>query len=104
MYLSTFVTRRIAQERMNDVHREAEQERLIRTARGPRRAPRWWLSMLRLSPVCWASSLRNRVDRPQPGGKSPAERCIKWLYHLQGLRSSRLEGARHLRTGASVLQ
>jgi len=45
MYLSPFVTRRIAQERMDDVQREAEQERLIRTARGPRRAPRWWPSL-----------------------------------------------------------
>ena len=43
MFFDPYMAQRLAEEYMKDRLREAEQERLIRAAQGPRKAREWWL-------------------------------------------------------------
>ena len=45
MWLNPFLAQQLAEERMKDVMREAEQARLIRAAKGPRKVREWRLPM-----------------------------------------------------------
>ena len=42
MYFDPYRTQRLAEERIKDRLREAEQYRLIRAAQGPQKARGWW--------------------------------------------------------------
>jgi hypothetical protein len=46
MYLNEFVTQLVAEERMKDAMRQAEQARLIREVEGSRESWRWRLPMI----------------------------------------------------------
>ena len=60
MLFSHYEAERIMEERVKDALREAEQERLIRTAKCPRKARGWWTSV-----ALMLSSLVGLVIRPQ---------------------------------------
>ena len=60
MLLNHYEAERMMEEHVKDALREAEQERLIRAARGPRRARGWWTSL-----ALMLSSLVGFVIRPQ---------------------------------------
>ena len=42
MLFNSYLAQRLAEERIKDRLREAEQYRLIRAAKGPRKARGWW--------------------------------------------------------------
>ena len=60
MLFNLFLTQQMMEERMKDALREAEQKRLIRAARGPRKVRGWWTSV-----ALMLSSLVGLVIRPQ---------------------------------------
>ena len=60
LFINPYLAQRLAEERMKDALREAEQERLIRAAKGPRKA-RERQSPVKLTFV----SLLGLVMRPQ---------------------------------------
>ena len=60
MYFDSYLAQRLAEERIKDRLREAEQYRLIRAAQGPRKARGWWRSV-----VLMLSSLIGLIIRPQ---------------------------------------
>ncbi|MCD4739463.1 MAG: hypothetical protein K8R89_09445 [Anaerolineae bacterium] len=43
MFCDPYMAQRLAEEYMKDRLREAEQDRLIRAAQGPRKTREWWL-------------------------------------------------------------
>ena len=60
MYFDPYLAQRLAEERIKDRLREAEQYRLIRAAQGPRKTRGWW------TPVAlMLGSLVGLVVRPQ---------------------------------------
>ncbi len=60
MYFDPYLAQRLAEERIKDRLREAEQYRLIRAAKGPRKTRGWW------TPVAlMLGSLVGLVVRPQ---------------------------------------
>jgi len=60
MYFDSYLAQRLAEERIKDRLREAEQERLIRAAKGPQKTRGWW------TPVAlMLGSLLGLVIRPQ---------------------------------------
>jgi len=60
MYFDSYLAQRLAEERIKDRLREAEQYRLIRAAQGPRKARGWWTPVMLM-----LSSLVGLVIRPQ---------------------------------------
>ena len=60
MLFNSYLAQRLAEERIKDRLREAEQYRLIRAAQGPRKARGWWLSV-----ALMLGSLVGLVVRPQ---------------------------------------
>ena len=60
MYFDSYLAQRLAEERIKDRLREAEQYRLIRAAQGPWKARGWWRSV-----VLMLSSLVGLIIRPQ---------------------------------------
>ena len=60
MWFNPFLAQEVGKERMKDALREAEQERLIRAANGPRK-PRGWRPRI----VLVLSSLLGLLMRPQ---------------------------------------
>ncbi len=60
MYFNPYEAQLLAKERMKDALREAEQERLIRAAKGPRKSRAW-----RLPVALILSSLLALFMRPQ---------------------------------------
>ena len=60
MYFDPYRTQRLAEERIKDRLREAEQYRLIRAAQGPQKARGWWTSL-----ALMLGSLVGLVVRPQ---------------------------------------
>jgi hypothetical protein len=60
MYFDPYLAQRLAEERIKDRLREAEQYRLIRAAQGPQKAREWWSSVALVF-----SSLVGLVVRPQ---------------------------------------
>ena len=60
MYFDPYLAQRLAEERIKDRLREAEQYRLIRAAKGPRKVRGWWTSV-----ALMLSSLVGLVIRPQ---------------------------------------
>jgi len=60
MWFNPFLAQEVGKERMEDALREAEQERLIRAAKGPRKARGWWTSVALI-----LGSLVGLVIRPQ---------------------------------------
>ena len=60
MLFSHYEAERIMEERVKDALRKAEQERLIRAAKGPRKVRGWWTSV-----ALMLSSLVGLVIRPQ---------------------------------------
>ncbi len=60
MYFDPYLAQRLAEERIKDRLREAEQYRLIRAAKDPRKAREWW------TPVAlMLGSLAGLIVRPQ---------------------------------------
>ena len=45
-FTSPYLVQRLAEERMKDALREAEQARLIRAAKGPRKARKEWFNVV----------------------------------------------------------
>ena len=60
MLFNSYLAQRLAEERIKDRLREAEQYRLIRAAKCPRKARGWWTSV-----ALMLSSLVGLVIRPQ---------------------------------------
>ena len=60
MLFNPYLAQRLAEERSKDMLREAEQYRLIRAAKGPRKARGWWTSL-----ALMLSGLAGFVIRPQ---------------------------------------
>ncbi|RLF32126.1 MAG: hypothetical protein DRN08_07010 [Thermoplasmata archaeon] len=60
MLFDPYLAQRLAEERIKDRLREAEQERLIRAAKGPRKARGWWTPL-----VLMLGSLVSLIIRPQ---------------------------------------
>ena len=60
MLFSHYEAERIMEERVKDALREAEQARLSRVAKGPRKARGWWTSV-----ALMLSSLVGLIIRPQ---------------------------------------
>jgi len=60
MLFNSYLAQRLAEERIKDRLREAEQYRLIRAAQGPQKARGWWTPV-----VLMFSSLVGLVVRPQ---------------------------------------
>ena len=46
MWFNPFLAQRLGEERMKDAQREAEQARLIRVAKGPRKVREWPLPVI----------------------------------------------------------
>ncbi len=60
MLFDPYLAQRLAEEYIKDRLREAEQARLIRAAKGPRKTRGWWTSV-----ALMLSSLVGLVIRPQ---------------------------------------
>ena len=60
MLFNPYLAQWLAEERMKDMLREAEQARLIRAAQGPRKARGWWTSL-----ALMLGALLGPVIRPQ---------------------------------------
>ena len=60
MLFNPYLAQRLAEEHIKDALREAEQERLIRAAKGPWKGRGWWPSV-----ALMLSSLFGLVIRPQ---------------------------------------
>jgi len=60
MYFDPYLAQRLVEERIKDRLRETEEYRLIRAAKGPQKARRWWPSV-----ALMLSSLLGLFIRPQ---------------------------------------
>ena len=60
LWFNPYLAERLAEERRKDAMREAEQARLIRAAKGPRKVRGWWLPVVSI-----LGSLLGLVIRPQ---------------------------------------
>jgi len=60
MYFDSYLAQRLAEERIKDRLREAEQYRLIRAAQGSRKARGWWTPL-----ALMLGSLVGLIVRPQ---------------------------------------
>jgi hypothetical protein len=69
MYFNTYEAQQIAGERMKDAMREAERDRLIRVARGPRQVREWRLPVASILSSLLTLFMRAQSRRLPQGGR-----------------------------------